>query len=98
MLWDTWKKAFYKWENSTAKYMEKVLENPMVLGPAGAMLSAIMKGKAKADEASTKWWGSLGLPTKHDQERALHTLNKLESRMIDLEEEIWELKQQQADE
>lgn len=93
-MWDLWKKAFYKWESMTADYMETVLKNPIVLKPSGKMLSMMMKSKAKADEASNKWWGSLGLPTKRDQERTLHTLNQLQSRLIDLEEELHELKSQ----
>jgi hypothetical protein len=36
------------------------------------------------------FWGSLGLPTKRDQERALHKLNQLESRLLDLEEKLVE--------
>ncbi len=93
MFWKMWKKSFYAWENATADYLEEVLKNPLVLGPSGAMLSAVMKARAKQQDATTKWWGSLGLPTKHDQERTLHALNKLESKLLDLEEQIWELKE-----
>ena len=34
------------------------------------------------------WWGAMGLPTKKDQERALHAINELESRLLDLEERL----------
>lgn len=98
MIWKFWKKSFYAWENATAEYLEEVLKNPLVLGPSGALLNGAMKLKAKKQEATTKWWSSMGLPTKHDQERALHTLNKLESRLLDMEEQLWELKQQQNQE
>ncbi len=30
----------------------------------------------------------MGLPTRRDQERAIHTLNQLQSRLIDLEERL----------
>ena len=60
----------------------------MVLEPAGAWLSAMMKMKAASDNASAQWWGTLGLPTTRDQERALHKLNQLESRLLDLEEQL----------
>lgn len=92
-MWDIWKKSFYKWENTTAKYLEKVLKNPVVLGPSGRMLSMMMKSKAKAGEAADQWWGTVGLPTKRDQERTLHALNQLQSKLIDLEDELYELKQ-----
>lgn len=89
MIWDMWKQGFNAWEQTTAQYMEKVLSNPGVLGPAGAMLSAAMKTKAATDKAVAAWWAAMGLPTRRDQERALHKLNQLESRLYDLEEQLY---------
>ena len=90
MIWKTWKKAFNTWEEHTADYLETVLKNPMVLKPSGKLLSLAMKAKAKRDEAVNKWWATMGLPTKHDQERTLHNLNQLESRSLDLEQKLEE--------
>ncbi len=92
MIWDMWKQGFAAWEQATAQYMEKVLTNPGVLGPAGTMLTAAMKTKAATDRALSQWWASLGLPTRRDQERALHKLNQLESRLYDLEERLHDAK------
>ncbi len=92
MLWDRFKKGFDSWEQTTAGYLEKALKNPMVLGPSGALLSAAMKVKARTDKAKTSFWAGLGLPTKRDQERSLHALNQLESRLLDLEERLAEKK------
>jgi hypothetical protein len=86
--WDMWKKAFDAWEDATAKYAEQWLKSPLVLGPSGAMLSWMMKAKTQADKTKATFWGEMGLPTKRDQERALHMLNQLQSRIIDLEEKI----------
>ena len=88
MIWDQWKKGFDLWENKTAELMEQWLKNPRVLEPAGMMLTASMKMKAASDKAMAAWWASWGLPTKRDQERTLHTLNQLNSRLIDLEERL----------
>lgn len=88
MGWDLWKKGFDAWENATAEYAEKLLKSPLVLVPGGAMLSAAMKAKAAGDKAAASFWGNLGLPTKRDQERTLHALNQLQSRLIDLEERL----------
>ncbi|MDB4958724.1 MAG: hypothetical protein JWO36_6293 [Myxococcales bacterium] len=88
MIWDMWKQGFAAWEQTTAHYMEKVMSNPAVLGPAGAMLTAAMKTKAATDRAIAAWWSTLGLPTRRDQERSLHKLNQLESRLYDLEEQL----------
>lgn len=88
MLWDTWKKGFDAWENATAKQIETFMKNPKILGSSGALLSGVMKVKLAKDSATDRWWSLMGLPNKRDQERALHTLNRLESRLMDLEERL----------
>jgi len=90
MIWDLWKQGFNAWEQATAQYMEKVLSNPGVLGPTGAMLTAAMRTKAATDKMVASMWSSMGLPTRRDQERSLHKLNQLESRLLDLEEQLYQ--------
>jgi hypothetical protein len=87
-LWDEWKKGFDAWEASTAKVVEEWMKSPFVVGPSGAMLSTAVKMKNATDAAKAAWWAEMGLPTKRDQERILHMLNTLESRIMDLEEKI----------
>jgi hypothetical protein len=89
--WDQWKKGFDAWEGATAQLVEQWMKSPLVLGPSGKLLTAAMKAKAAADKAVAQWWGALGLPTKRDQERSLHTLNQIQSRLIDLEERLHDL-------
>ena len=88
MIWETWKKGFDVWEQRTADLLEGVLKNPAVIGPLGHMLTASMKAKAASDKAMAQWWAMWGLPTKRDQERELHALNQLNSRLADLEERL----------
>jgi hypothetical protein len=97
MIWDTWKKGFDAWENATAKYTEHLMKSPLVLGPTGKLLGSAMKAKAAYDKAASQWIGSLGVATKRDQERSLHTLNQLESRLLDLEERLAEVSTQKKD-
>ena len=87
-MWNLWKQGFTAWEQATAQYVEKIMSNPGVLGPAGQMLTLSMKTKAATDRGMTAWWSTLGLPTRRDQERSLHKLNTLESRIYDLEEQL----------
>lgn len=87
-MWDLWKKGFDAWEDATAKLLEQWMKSPLVLGPSGAMLTAFMKTRAAAEQAKAKVWGEMGLPTKRDQERTLHLLNQLNSRLLDLEERL----------
>jgi hypothetical protein len=90
--WDLWKKGFDAWEDATARYTEQVLRSPAVLTPSGAMFTALMKTKAATDRLAEAWWSAWGLPTRRDQERALHALNQIQSRLADLEEQLAELK------
>ena len=92
MIWDQWKKGFDTWEQKTADMFESVLKQPSVLAPMGGLLTLSMKAKAKTERAAAQWWGALGLPTKREQERTLHALNQIQSRLIDLEERLAELK------
>lgn len=87
-MWQQWKSAFDAWENATAKWVEEWMKSPLVLGPSGAMLTVAMKAKKATDDAKAQAWGQLGLPTKRDQERTLHLLNQLQSRLMDLEEKL----------
>lgn len=86
--WDPFKQYFNAWEAHTAKLFEEWLKSPLVLEPAGSMLSATMKAKAAGDKAVAHMWASLGLPTRRDQERTLHALNQIQSRLLDLEEKL----------
>ena len=87
-MWSEWKKGFDVWENATATLVEEFMKSPLVLGPPGAMLTAAMKAKKATDDAKAQLWGQMGLPTKRDQERSLHLLNQLQSRIMDLEEKL----------
>lgn len=90
MIWDSWKKGFDAWENATAKYVEQAMKSPLVLRPTGKLLGGVMKAKAAYDRGTARAVASLGMATKRDQERSLHALNQLESRLLDLEERLIE--------
>jgi hypothetical protein len=88
MGWDLFKQYFNAWETQTAKLAEEWMKSPLVLEPAGTWLSTMMKAKAQADKSIAQAWGLVGLPTKRDQERSLHALNQIQSRLLDLEERL----------
>ena len=90
MVWDMWKKGFDAWESATATYFEQVLKNPLLLGPSGKMMAEAFKNKAEMEKANAAWLGMMGLPTKRDQERTLHALNQIQSRLADIEEKLAE--------
>jgi hypothetical protein len=86
--WQTFKKGFSSWEVSAAQYVDNLLSKPSILGPAASLLTAATKAKALSNKISAQWWSTWGLPTRQDQERSLHKLNQLESRLLDLEEQL----------
>ncbi len=44
--------------------------------------------KKQTDDALMQTWANLGLPTRREQERMLHVLNQVQSRLMDLEERL----------
>lgn len=88
MIWDTWKQQFNAWEGATAKLLEGLLKSPLVLEPTGAMLGAVVKLRGAQHRVQNAWLNGLGLATKRDQERTLHLLHELESRLYDLQEQL----------
>lgn len=96
--WEMWKRGFDTWERHTANYLEQALQSPAILVPGGQMLSQMMRSKANANKAMAEFWAGVGLSTRQDQERMLHALNQLQSRIYDLEERIEQLQEQRHQE
>lgn len=92
MLWDQWKKGFDTWEQKTADLFEAVLKSPVVLTPMSKVLTTTLKVKKAGSNAAREMWGTIGLPTRREQEKTLHALNQIQSRLIDLEERLADLK------
>lgn len=90
--WEMWKKGFDAWESATANYMEQVLKNPLLLGPSGKLMAEAFKQKAQAEKNTAQAVGMMGFATKRDQERTLHALNQIQSRLSDIEEKLAERK------
>ena len=87
-MWEMWKRSFDVWEQATAHYLEQWLKSPLMLDGSGAMLTAIMMMRASSEKAKAQVWAQMGLPTKRDQERTLHLLNQIQSRLLDLEDRL----------
>lgn len=85
---EKFKKHFDKWEARAAEASSDLLQSPFVLEPSGALLSALMRSKARTDKAMQGVWSAVGLPNRRDQERTLRLLSVLERRVIDLEEKL----------
>lgn len=84
-------RMYQVWEQQTADYFDKLLRNEAFLDFSGGMLNAALRSKIAFDHLLSALWKSLLLPNKRDQERTLHLLNELHSRIGDLEERLDEL-------
>lgn len=85
---DLFDHLFQSWEKRTSDYFDKLMRNPTFLNTMGGLLSASYRNKAQLDRALEALWKNLNLPNKKDQERTLHLLNELHSRIFDLEEKL----------
>lgn len=94
--WKTMKQAFDAWEAASAPMFEAWLKSPFVIGPAGTMLSAVTHLRSAQERLLGQWWAAFGLPTRADQERALHAMNELQSKLIDLEDKLADLERSGA--
>jgi hypothetical protein len=90
--WNRWKKSFDAWEDSAARSTEQVLRNPKLLSPVGTLFSAVMKARATTHKVMRVCWSAVGLPTREDQERTLHALHQIQSKLADIEERLAESK------
>lgn len=88
MIWDTYKKQFSAWEGATTKLLEGWLKSPLLLEPTGAVLGGLVKLRSAQTRMQNAWLNGLGLATRRDQERTLHLLHELESRLYDLQERL----------
>jgi len=79
------RQAFDLWERTTSAYFQSLVRNPLFLTANSACLNSMLMAKKVADSSMRTMISSFGLPTRHDQERALHMLHKIEARLDDME-------------
>lgn len=92
-MWDSWKRGFDAWERVTADMLETGLRSSLLLQPSGALLAALTRSKRLGDRVTAAWVRTLGMATKGEQERTLHAINQVQSRLLDIEEQLAELRQ-----
>jgi hypothetical protein len=89
-MFDLPRRLFDAWERPTAQLLERLLRSPRLLEPFGALVSGLGQLEAARAELLHGVWAAWGLPTRREQERTLHLLQQLESRLLDLEETLAE--------
>lgn len=92
--WKTWKSGFDRWEKTTAEYLESTLQKASVLGPSANLLRVVMQAKIGTSRVVGKGLRAVGLTSRDQQDRAMHRINQLESKVLDLQEELDDLREQ----
>jgi hypothetical protein len=93
---DLFDQVFTIWEKRTSEYFERLLRSPGFLNTMGGVMNSGYRNKIFVDRALSAVWRNLNLPNKQDQERTLHLLNELHSRIYDLEERLARQKREEG--
>lgn len=92
-----WRQWFERWDEGATAAFEQLLRNPSLLELGGSALTTMMRLLSLSQRTRDAWWAAWGLPTRRDQERLLHELQQLHSRLFDLEEQLAARGQEQRD-
>jgi len=92
--WKIWKSGFDRWEQTTSSYLDKGLRSPALLGPVGKILKTVLQTKTAASGLVERGWNAVGLTSRNQQDYAVHRINQLESQVLDLKEELRDLRDQ----
>lgn len=87
---ERFKRRFQTWEKATGAYLDEVLRSPSFTERMGAVLMQLVRAKKAARGLRGAAFGALGLPSRQEQERTLHALNEIRSKLLDLEERLEE--------
>ena len=90
------RRSYERWDREATPLMETMLKNPFLTGTAGNVLNASARLVGMQRRVVSQWWSALGLPTRDDQERLLHAVHELQSRIIDLEDKLAEERRERA--
>lgn len=85
--------AFDRWEAWSTLPLEAALGSAKLTGPAGAWLSFVARSAEVQRRWLRTWWDAWGIASREEQEHVLHTLNDLQSRLYDLEDQIEDLRE-----
>lgn len=83
-----WRVWFDAWEPKAAEAWDAALRQSWLVEPVAATLTAIARTKAIGDSVRRRLVRACGLATRDDQDRILFLLQRMESRLLDLEERL----------
>jgi hypothetical protein len=84
-LWRTWLAA---WEPRAAQAWEATVRRPVVVEPVAGAITLVGHMKAISDALARRVVRAFGVAASADQDRILYMLQRMESRILDLEERL----------
>jgi hypothetical protein len=81
-----WRAWFDAWEPRAALAWERAMRESWLVEPIAALITGIAHAKRLADETRRRALRACGLATREDHERVLFLLQRMESRLFDLED------------
>ena len=90
-VWAAMKSSYDRWEQAATPLLDSWLRSRLFLAPAGTLLTGVTRARAVQRRLLDRWWSSVGLSTRLDQERTLHGIDELQSRLVDLEARLQDL-------
>ncbi|MEM1414774.1 MAG: hypothetical protein AAGH15_07730 [Myxococcota bacterium] len=94
--WELFKESYDAWERAVSPWFETWLRSANLLEPGGSLLGTMTQWRTQQQRMIAAWWSLFGLPTRNDQQRTLHAIHELQSRLIDLEEKLHDLEAREA--
>jgi hypothetical protein len=83
-----WRMWFDAWEPRAAIAWDATVRHPWVVEPLAATITTVARAKSVVDGVRRRLLRAFGLPTREDQERTLFLLQRMESRLLDLEDRL----------
>jgi len=83
-----WRIWFDAWEPKAALAWDAVVRQPWLVEPLAATITMVGRTKALADSVRRRLARACGLATREDQDRILFLLQRMESRLLDLEDRV----------
>ena len=83
-----WRMWFDAWEPGAARAWDSLARQSWLVEPVAATITLVGRTKAFADSLRRRLLRGCGLATREDQDRILFLLQRMESRLLDLEDRL----------
>jgi len=88
LFYQTFKEAYQIWEKPAGEFWMAYLSSPLFLETLGQGLTLSLSYQRMAKAAAIGFWRAWGLPDTDTQDKTLHKLNEIESRIDRLSEQM----------